>query len=100
MMAVLSVVITETAWILAIYTSRLLANLGLGWINVPDFSMTSMFCPPESGPPHVGSVMNTLNLMRFTLIHWWTPTIALLLAGAAMRRTSSSGRILGHETAQ
>ena len=28
--------------------------------------MTQMFCPPESGPPHVGSVMNTLTLMRFS----------------------------------
>ena len=84
----------------AIFTNSLLANLGRVWINIPDFSMTPMFCPPESGPPHVGCVMNTLNLMRFTLINWWIPTIVLLLAGAAMRRTTSSGRILWHEAAQ
>lgn len=44
MMAVLTVAITATAWIFAIYASWLLANLGGGRINIPDFAMTSMFC--------------------------------------------------------
>jgi hypothetical protein len=97
---VLTVGITETTWILAIYTSMLLATSGLARINIPDFSMTSVFCPPASGPPHAASVMNTLRLLRFTLIYWWIPTFVLLLAGAAIRRSTSSGRILGRETAQ
>jgi hypothetical protein len=100
MMAVLSVGITQITWILAIYGSWLLATTGVARINIPDFSMLSVFCPPASGPPHAGSVTNTLTLLRFSLTYWWTPTIMLLLAGAAMRRTTSSGRILGRETTQ
>ena len=100
MMVALSVGITETAWILAIYANWLLASSGRRWINIPDFSMMSIFCPPESGPPHDASVMNTVRLLRFTLTHWWIPTIVLLLAGAAIRRATSSGRSLRRETAQ
>jgi hypothetical protein len=100
MMAVLSIGITQISWILAIYASSLLATTGVARINIPDFSMLSVFCPPASGPPHAGSITNTLTLLRFSLIYWWTPTIVLLLAGATMRRTTSPGRILGRETAR
>ncbi len=93
-MVALSVGIILTTWILATYTSWLLATSGLAGITIPDFSMSSLFCPAESGPPHAGSVMNTLRLMRFTVIYWWIPTLVALLAGAAIRRTTSSGAIL------
>ncbi|HEV3060635.1 MAG TPA: permease prefix domain 2-containing transporter [Vicinamibacterales bacterium] len=93
MMAVLSVGITYTTWMLAIYTTMLLATSGLAQIHVPNFSMTALFCPPDSGPPHLGSVTNTLRMLRYTLISWWFPTIVLLSIGAAIRRATASGWI-------
>ena len=99
MMAALSVGILLFAWILAIYTSVLLATAGFVPIKmVPDFSFGVGVLSPPPGPPHGPSVMNTLRHVRFTFVHWWIPTIALLSVGAAIRRTTSPGR-LGREAA-
>ena len=100
MMAVLSAALATTIWIVAIYTAALLATSGIAQINIPAFSLTSLFCPPDSGPPHLGSTLNTLRLMRFTLIYWWIPTILALLMGAALGRTISSRRTLSRATDQ
>ena len=100
MMAALSVAVTVTTWIFAIYASGLLATAGIARIYVPAFSLTSVFCPLDSGPPHAGSVLNTLRLLRFTLIYWWIPTFVALLAGATLRRMTLSERSLGREQAR
>ncbi len=80
--AVLCVGLIESLWVVTVYTNML-----------PNFGLTSIFCPVESGPPHSPSVMNTLRLLRFTVTHWWIPGMLLMLTGAAIRRTSAAARL-------
>jgi hypothetical protein len=100
-MVALSVGTIVTTWILAFYTSWLLATADLApMIYVPDLSMTPMFYSVHSAGPHAASLSNTLTHLRLTLIYWWIPTIVALLAGAAIRRATPSGQILRREMAQ